>query len=467
MASLSLLDKLWEAHVVDRAPGRPDLLYIDRHLIHEVTSNQAFEGLRKAGRRVRRPDLTCGVIDHTIPTDDRRRPLKDPTSEAQLAALEKNQAEFGIKTFFGVTDIRQGVIHVTMPEQGLILPGHSVVCGDSHTATHGALGALAFGIGTSEVEHVLATQTLAQTKPLTLSVLVSGLLAQGVTAKDLILDIINRLGVAGGVGHALEYRGSAVTALSLEGRLTLANMAIECGARFGLIAPDQTTFDYLAGRPLAPKGQDFQEAQKVWLELKSDPDHQFDQSLEFDGSEVKPRVTWGTNPAQSVPLGSVIPDPANYVNPNEREAAKNALAYQGLTPGLALSDVKVDYVFIGSCTNGRLEDLAQAAEVLKERRVKDGVKALVVPGSGIIKKQAEELGLAEIFKAAGCQWREPGCSMCLGMNPDLVPRGARCVSTSNRNFEGRQGRGSLTHLASPATAAAAAIAGRIVGQAAL
>jgi 3-isopropylmalate/(R)-2-methylmalate dehydratase large subunit len=393
--------------------------------------------------------------------------LKDQIAEAQLAALEKNQAEFGIRTFFGVTDRRQGVIHVTMPEQGLILPGHSVVCGDSHTATHGALGALAFGIGTSEVEHVLATQTLAQYKPKALSVLVTGSLSAGVTGKDLVLDIINRLGVSGGVGYALEYRGEAVTALSMEGRLTLSNMAIECGARMGLIAPDETTFGYIFGRPYAPQGEDFAAAKKVWLELKSDSDHVFAKSLVVIGSEVAARVTWGTNPAQSVPLGEVVPDPASYQNPNEREAAVNALAYQGLTPGVALADVPVDYVFIGSCTNGRLEDLTQAAEILKSRRVKAGVKALVVPGSGIIKKQAEELGLADIFKAAGCQWREPGCSMCLAMNPDLVPAGARCVSTSNRNFEGRQGRGALTHLASPATAAAAAIAGRIVGPAAL
>ncbi|MDR2142387.1 MAG: 3-isopropylmalate dehydratase large subunit [Deltaproteobacteria bacterium] len=467
MASFSLLDKLWEAHVVDRAPGRPDLLYIDRHLIHEVTSHQAFEGLRVAGRRLRRPDLTCGVIDHSIPTDDRRRPLRDQIAEAQLAALEKNQAEFGIKTFFGVSDLRQGVIHVTMPEQGLILPGHSVVCGDSHTATHGALGALAFGIGTSEVEHVMATQTLAQRKPKTFSIRVTGRLSPLVTAKDLILEIIHRLGVAGGTGYALEYRGEAVRTLSMEGRLTLANMAIECGARLGLIAPDETTFAYLQGRPYAPQGQDFETAKKVWAELPSDAGHVFDKSLDLSGPGVLPRVTWGTNPAQSVALGSRIPDPASFATPEERQAALSALTYQGLTPGTALADVTVDYVFIGSCTNGRLEDLTQAAEILKSRRVKDGVRALVVPGSGVIKKQAEELGLAEIFKSAGCQWREPGCSMCLGMNPDLVPAGARCVSTSNRNFEGRQGRGARTHLASPATAAAAAITGRVVGPTAL
>jgi 3-isopropylmalate/(R)-2-methylmalate dehydratase large subunit len=462
MSDLSLLDKLWESHVVDRAPNRPDLLYIDRHLIHEVTSHQAFEGLRAAGRKVRRPDLTCGVIDHSIPTDDRHRPLKDQIAEAQLAALEKNQAQFGITTFFGVTDIRQGVIHVTMPEQGLILPGHSVVCGDSHTATHGAMGALAFGIGTSEVEHVLATQTLTQYKPKTLSVLVKGSLADGVTAKDLILFIIKKLGVAGGTGHALEYRGEAVESLSMEGRLTLANMAIECGARLGLIAPDEITFNYLRGRPYAPKA-DFDEAKAVWRQLKTDPGYQFDKSLELSAADVSPRVTWGTNPAQNVSLGEAIPDPAGFANADEKTAGFNALAYQGLNPGTPLADIKVDYVFIGSCTNGRLEDLVQAADIFKHHRVKTGVRTLVVPGSGVIKKQAEELGLSEIFKTAGCEWREPGCSMCLGMNPDLVPMGARCVSTSNRNFEGRQGRGSLTHLASPITAAAAAVTGRIVG----
>jgi 3-isopropylmalate/(R)-2-methylmalate dehydratase large subunit len=350
-----------------------------------------------------------------------------------------------------------------MPEQGLILPGHSVVCGDSHTATHGALGALAFGIGTSEVEHVLATQTLPQYKPKSFSVTVSGRLPEGVAAKDLILFIINRIGVGAGVGAALEYRGEAVLALSIESRLTLSNMAIECGARLGLIAPDEATFKYVKGRPYAPKGADFEEAVAAWSKLKTDPGHVFDQSLELSGADVTPRVTWGTNPAQSVALGATVPDPADFANPEERLAASNALAYQGLIPGTPLSEVPVDYVFIGSCTNGRLEDLAEAAEILKSRRVKDGVRALVVPGSGGVKKQAEELGLAEIFKSAGCQWREPGCSMCLGMNPDLVPAGARCVSTSNRNFEGRQGRGALTHLASPATAAAAAIAGRIVG----
>ncbi|MDR1871703.1 MAG: 3-isopropylmalate dehydratase large subunit [Deltaproteobacteria bacterium] len=467
MARLSLLDKLWESHVVDRTPGRPDLLYIDRHLIHEVTSNQAFMGLKAAGRKVRRPDLTCGVIDHSIPTDDRARPLKDQIAEAQLAALEKNQKEFGITTFFGATDLRQGVIHVTMPEQGLILPGHTVVCGDSHTATHGALGALAFGIGTSEVERVLATQTLLQTKPKNLAINVKGKLNPGVTAKDLILLVISLLGVSGGTGHALEYRGEAVSALSLEGRLTLANMAIECGARYGLIAPDETTFAYLEGRPYAPKGADFAAAKVVWRELVTDEGYEFNRSLDLVGPDIAPRVTWGTNPAQSVTLGSVIPEPESFKTPEERLAAQNALAYQGLKPGTPLADIPVDYVFIGSCTNGRLEDLVEAAAILKSHKVKNGVKALVVPGSGVIKRQAEEMGLAEIFLAAGCQWREPGCSMCLGMNPDQVPMGLRCVSTSNRNFEGRQGRGSLTHLASPATAAAAAVAGRIVGPASI
>ncbi|MDR1394834.1 MAG: 3-isopropylmalate dehydratase large subunit [Deltaproteobacteria bacterium] len=467
MPGSSLLDKLWESHVVDRSPDKPDLLYIDRHLVHEVTSHQAFEELRKAGRPVRRPDLTCAVIDHSIPTDDRTRPLKDPVAEAQLAALEKNQADFGLTVFFRDPDERQGVIHVTMPEQGLILPGHSVVCGDSHTATHGALGALAFGIGTSEVGHVLASQTLSQYKPKSLSVRVDGKLHSSVTAKDLILYIINTLGVAGGTGHALEYRGSAVEALSLEGRLTLANMAIECGARLGLIAPDQTAFDYLEGRPYAPKGEDFKAAVRVWKKLASDPGCEFDKSVIIDAGQVSARVTWGTNPAQNIALDSSVPDPALLETADERAAGANALAYQGLKPGTPLADVPVDYVFIGSCTNGRLEDLIQAAEVFRDHKVKKGVQVLVVPGSGVVRRQAEEMGLAEIFLKAGCQWRRPGCSMCLAMNPDLVPSGARCVSTSNRNFEGRQGRGALTHLASPLTAAASAAAGRIVGPASL
>ena len=457
----SLLDKVWEAHIVDRAAGEPDLLYVDRHIIHEVTTPQAFEGLKKVGRRVRRPDLTFAVIDHVIPTDDRSRPLKDEIAEAQLAALEKNQAEFGLKVFFGATDPRQGVIHTVMPEQGIILPGNTVCCGDSHTATHGALGALAFGIGTSEVEHILATQTIYQYKPKQYSVELRGLLSPGVTAKDLILHIIQAIGVAGGTGHALEYRGEGIRALSMEGRLTLSNMAIECGAKMGMIAPDETTFEYLRGLPFAPKGRDFEAALEWWKTLYTDADFKFDRSLVIQAAEVAPRVTWGTNPAQSVEITGQVPCPCDYANPDERLAAEKALNYQNLEPGTKMTDVPVDYVFIGSCTNGRLEDLRDAARILKGRKVASGVTALIVPGSGPVKAQAEKEGLADIFIAAGCQWREPGCSMCLGMNPDLVPPGLRCASSSNRNFEGRQGRDSRTHLLSPAMAAASAIRGRL------
>ena len=457
----SLLDKIWEAHVVDRAPGEPDLLYIDRHLIHEVTSPQAFAGLRAAGRGLRRPDLTFGVVDHVIPTDDRSRPYKDEVAEAQLAALEKNQAEFGVKVYFGAEDPRQGVIHVTMAEQGIVLPGNTVVCGDSHTATHGAFGAVAFGIGTSEVEHVMATQTIYQFKPKQMAVEVKGRLGKGVSSKDLILHIINALGVSGGTGHAIEYRGEAVRALSMDSRLVLSNMAIECGAKMGLIAPDQITIDYLKGRPLAPRGADFEEAAAWWRTLFTDPAHQFDRVLTIEAQDVAPRVTWGTNPAQSLPITGQVPAPDDFADAGERLAAEKALAYQGLRPGTHLNEVPVDYVFIGSCTNGRLEDLREAADILKGRKISEGVTVLVVPGSGPVKAEAEAEGLADIFKAAGCQWREPGCSMCLGMNPDLVPAGQRCASTSNRNFEGRQGRDSRTHLVGPAMAAASALRGRL------
>ncbi|MDL2227241.1 3-isopropylmalate dehydratase large subunit [Deltaproteobacteria bacterium OttesenSCG-928-M10] len=457
----SLLDKIWEAHVVDRAPNQPDLLYIDRHLIHEVTSPQAFEGLRAAGRKVRRPDLTFGVIDHSIPTDDRRRPLQDEVAEAQLAALEKNQTEFGLKVFFGADDPRQGVIHVTMPEQGIVLPGNTVVCGDSHTATHGAFGAVAFGIGTSEVEHVMATQTIYQTKPKEMAVIVNGHLKPGVSAKDLILHIISLLGVAGGTGYAIEYMGEAVKALSMEERMTLSNMSIECGARLGLIAPDEKTFEYLRGRPLAPGGQDFEDAMAWWKTLFTDPAHKFARTVTIDAAEVEPRVTWGTNPAQSAPITGKVPCPCEAAGEDDRRAAEKALDYQNLDSGTVISDIPVDYVFIGSCTNGRLSDLREAAAVMKGRKVASGVTALVVPGSGLVKEAAEKEGLAAIFIEAGCQWREPGCSMCLGMNPDLVPPGQRCASTSNRNFEGRQGRDSRTHLVSPAMAAASAVRGRL------
>ncbi|MDR1038961.1 MAG: 3-isopropylmalate dehydratase large subunit [Deltaproteobacteria bacterium] len=458
----SLLDRLWDAHLVHSEEGRPDLLYIDRHLVHEVTSNQAFDGLRAANRRLRRPDLTCGVIDHSIPTDDRTRPLKDRTAEAQLEALERNREEFGLTAFFGDTDPRQGVIHVCMPEQGLILPGHSVVCGDSHTATHGAFGALAFGIGTSEVEHVMATQTLPQRKPRSMAVNVSGKLPSTASAKDLILNVIRKVGVGGGAGCAIEYRGEAIRAMSMEARMTLCNMSIECGARLGMVAPDEVTFGYLRGRPYAPHGDDFERAVERWRELRSDDCHRFDSELNLDISRLSPRVTWGTNPAQNVPASGRVPSLESLRTAGERAAAGRALDYMKLRPGMKLEDVVVDYVFIGSCTNGRYEDLKDAAAVLKGRKIAKGVTALVVPGSGPVKRRCEREGLDRVFKSAGCEWRHPGCSMCLAMNPDIVPPGNRCVSTSNRNFEGRQGRLAMTHLASPTTAAASAVTGRIV-----
>ena len=457
----SLLDKVWAAHVVNQAPGEPDMLYIDRHLIHEVTSPQAFEGLRTAGRKLRRPDLTFGVTDHVVPTDNRNRPLADEVAEAQLAALEKNQAEFGLKVFYGYTDPQQGVIHVTMPEQGIILPGNTVVCGDSHTATHGAFGAVAFGIGTSEVEHVMATQTIYQFKPRQMAVEVRGTLPEDVSAKDLILHIINVLGVAGGTGYAIEYMGQGVQALSMEARMTLSNMAIECGAKMGLIAPDETTFNYVKGRPLAPKGPDFEEALSWWKTLNTDPGYAFDKTIIIEAKNVVPRVTWGTNPAQSQAIDGTVPAISDFSTPDEQLAAEKALKYQGLTAGTKISDIPLDYVFIGSCTNGRLEDLREAAAILKGRKVAEGLTALIVPGSGVVKAEAEKEGLDKIFIEAGCQWREAGCSMCLGMNPDLVPAGQRCASTSNRNFEGRQGRNARTHLVSPAMAAASAINGRL------
>lgn len=455
----TLLDKIWEAHVVDREPGQPDLLYIDRHLVHEVTSPQAFEALRVAGRKVRRPDLTFAVVDHSIPTCDRTRPYKDPIAEAQVAALEKNQAEFGL-TYFGATDPRQGVIHVTMPEQGLTLPGTTVVCGDSHTATHGAFGAMAFGIGTSEIEHVMASQTLRQSKPKQMAVEIEGDLAEGVSPKDLILYIIGQLGMAGGTGYALEYRGELIRKMSMEGRMTVCNMSIECGARMGLIAPDETTFKYIEGRPMAPKGQKWAEALAWWKTLYTDEGAKFDHVLKIDASKVTPQVTWGTNPGQVTSISGQVPDPAQMANVEERKAAEKALAYQHLKPGTKMADIAVDYVFIGSCTNARIEDLRAAAAVLKGRKVASGVTVLVVPGSGLVKAEAEKEGLDAIFIEAGCQWREPGCSMCLAMNPDVLPSGKRSASTSNRNFEDRQGRGGFTHLVSPAVAAASAVTGR-------
>ncbi|MBI5523506.1 MAG: 3-isopropylmalate dehydratase large subunit [Desulfarculus sp.] len=456
----TLLDKIWQAHLVRQSPGQPDLLFADRHLLHEVTSPQAFEGLRLKGRGVRRPDLSYAVVDHVVPTSGRDLPWADQVAWTQLQALRANCQKHGIM-LLDISDPRQGVIHVCMPELGLTLPGNTVFCGDSHTTTHGAFGALAFGIGTSEVEHVLATQTLPQAKPRTLAVRLTGQMPPGLSAKDLVLFIIGQLGVAGGTGHVIEYLGGAVREMSMEGRLTLCNMAVECGARGGLVAPDETTFAYLRGRPFAPQGADFEQAVAHWRTLFSDEGARFDRQVTLDISGLTPQVTWGTHPGQVMDIGGKVPDPASFREPDDQKAAQRALAYMGLKPGQTLLEVAVDVVFIGSCTNGRLEDLAAAAAVLKGRRVAPGVRVLVVPGSGQVKAQAEALGLSEVFIAAGCEWRDPGCSMCLGMNPDTLSPGQRSASTSNRNFEDRQGRGGRTHLCSPAVAAAA-LAGRFV-----
>jgi len=463
----TLYEKIWDAHVVERRDDGTCLVYIDRHLVHEVTSPQAFEGLRAAGRKVRRPDLTLAVPDHNLATtkrvgpDGARLPIADPASRAQLEALERNVAEFGIPHFDDLA-AEQGIVHVVGPEQGFTLPGTTLVCGDSHTAAHGALGALAFGIGTSEVEHVLATQTLQLRQAKTLEIRVDGTLGFGVAPKDLILHIIGRIGTAGGNGHVIEYRGSTFAAMSIEGRLTIANMSIEAGARSGLFAPDETTFAYLKGRPMAPQGADWERALAWWRTLPTDEGAHFDRKVRIDAGEVAPSVTWGTSPEDVVPITGAIPDPETFADPGKREAARKSLAYMGLAEGTRLEDVPVSYVFIGSCTNSRIEDLRAAAEVLRARKVHDGIRqALVVPGSGLVKRQAEAEGLDRIFIEAGFEWREPGCSMCLAMNPDKVPPGARCASTSNRNFVGRQGPGARTHLLSPAMAAAAAVKGRL------
>ncbi len=456
--SQTLFDKIWQAHLVDQPPDGHPLLYADRLFLHEVTSPQAFEGLRRAERKVRRPDLAFAVMDHVTPTDPgRKRPLADPVAEAQLAALERGCRDFGL-TLFDMDDPRQGVIHVTMPELGLVLPGQTAFCGDSHTSTLGAFGALAFGVGTSEVEHVLATQCLRQRRPGTLGVFIDGQLPPGVFAKDLILAVIARLGFGGGTGHVIEFRGPVIDGLDMEGRMTLCNMSVECGAKAGLIAPDETTFAYLSEKPWAPRGADWDQALDHWRTLAGDPDATFDRELRLDAASLEPQVTWGTNPAQSTPLSGVVPDPDSLDDP---DAARAALEYMDLRPGQALSDVAVDWVFIGSCTNGRLSDLRAAASVIDGRRVAPGVRALVVPGSGRVKAQAEAEGLDKIFTAAGFEWRLPGCSLCLGMNPDTLPPGARSASTTNRNFRGRQGRGSRVHLCSPATAAATALTGRL------
>ena len=454
----TLADKVWERHVVRCAPGEPDLLFIDLHLVHEVTSPQAFDGLRLAGRRVRHPELTVATADHNVPTTDVDRPVADPVSARQLEVLAANCAEFGI-TYFPMGHPNQGIVHVIGPELGLTLPGMTIVCGDSHTSTHGAFGALAFGIGTSEVEHVLATQTLPQQRPATMAIEVEGALPPGVTAKDIVLAVIGRIGTGGGAGHIVEYRGSAIRALSMEGRMTVCNMSIEAGARAGMVAPDDTTFAYLQGRPYAPKGSAWEEALEDWRSLATDDGAVFDTTVAIDAATLQPHVTWGTNPSQVVPLDATVPDPDQFTDPAEREAAARALEYMGLRAGTALRDVTVDTVFIGSCTNSRIEDLRAAAAVLQGRHVRPGLRALVVPGSHRVKAQAEAEGLDTVFVEAGFEWREPGCSMCLAMNPDKLAPGERCASTSNRNFEGRQGRGGRTHLVSPEVAAATAVAG--------
>ncbi len=457
----TIIQKIWDNHVVASEEGKPDLLYIDLHLVHEVTSPQAFEGLRLAGRKVRRPDLTLATVDHNVPTIDRDKPWTDPLSVQQVEVLRKNCEEFGVP-MFGVNDIRQGIVHVIGPEQGLTQPGMTIVCGDSHTATHGAFGALAFGIGTSEVEHVLATQTLPQAKPKTMSVEVNGELHPGVTAKDVILAVIRQIGVSGGVGHVIEYRGDVIRNLSMEGRMTICNMSIEGGARAGLVAPDETTFAYMRGRPRAPQGEDWERAIEFWKSLPTDEGAEFDTYVTLDGAAIEPCVTWGTTPAQSVPVTGRVPSPDEAPNPQAKELAERSLVYMGLEPGTAIQDIRIDRVFLGSCTNSRIEDLRAAAGIVKGRRVASSVRAMVVPGSGLVKLQAEQEGLDRIFKDAGFEWRDAGCSMCLGMNPDILAPGERCASTSNRNFEGRQGRGGRTHLVSPQMAAAAAIAGHFV-----
>ncbi|WP_119084705.1 3-isopropylmalate dehydratase large subunit [Altererythrobacter sp. B11] len=463
----TLYEKIWDEHVIERREDGTCLIFIDRHLVHEVTSPQAFEALRITGRKVRRPELTLAVPDHNLPTTARkdaagqRLPIADAQSAQQLAALEKNVADFGIR-YFGATAREQGIVHVVGPEQGFSLPGTTIVCGDSHTAAHGGVGALAFGIGTSEVEHVLATQTLLLKQSKTMEVRVEGDLPPGVTSKDLILHIIGVIGTAGGTGHVIEYRGKVFEEMSVEGRLTVCNMSIEGGARAGLIAPDEKTFAYLKGRSFAPQGQDWEGAVAYWRGLRTDEGARFDKSVVIDAASVEPTVTWGTSPEDTVAIGGVVPTPESFADPSKQEAARASLAYMGLEPGQKLAEVEVQNIFIGSCTNSRIEDLRAAAEVLRGRRKADNVKwAIVVPGSGLVKEQAEAEGLDKVFTDAGLEWREPGCSACLGMNPDKVPAGERCASTSNRNFVGRQGPGARTHLVSPAMAAAAAVTGRL------
>ncbi|HEX2856419.1 MAG TPA: 3-isopropylmalate dehydratase large subunit [Propionibacteriaceae bacterium] len=460
----TLSEKVWDAHVVRQAPGEPDLLYIDLHLVHEVTSPQAFDGLRLNNRTVRRPDLTLCTEDHNTPTLNIDKPIADPVSRAQVDTLRKNAAEFGLR-IHSLGDADQGVVHIIGPQLGVTQPGMTIVCGDSHTSTHGAFGALAFGIGTSEVEHVLATQTLPQARPKTMAVTVTGKLPDGVTAKDLVLALIAQVGTGGGQGYVVEYRGDTIEALSMEGRMTICNMSIEWGAKAGMIAPDQTTFDYLEGRPHAPEGADWDAAVEYWRTLRTDDDAEFDREVVIDATQLTPFVTWGTNPGQGVPLGASVPSPDDFDDEVARSAATRALEYMALTPGTRMRDIAVDTVFLGSCTNGRIEDLRLAASVLKGHKIADSLRMLVVPGSARVRVQAESEGLDKIFLDAGAEWRAAGCSMCLGMNPDQLKPGERSASTSNRNFEGRQGKGGRTHLVSPAVAAATAITGHLAAPA--
>jgi 3-isopropylmalate/(R)-2-methylmalate dehydratase large subunit len=460
MTKRTLFDKIWDAHVVDRQEDGTCLLYIDRHLVHEVTSPQAFDGLRLSGRSVRHQKAALAVPDHNVPTTDRSKGIDDEESRVQVAALEKNAKDFGLD-YLAMDDIRQGIVHVVGPEQGFTLPGTTIVCGDSHTSTHGAFGALAFGIGTSEVEHVLATQTLVQRPAKNMLVRVDGVLQDGVTAKDLVLAIIGRLGTAGGTGHVIEYAGEAIRSLSMEGRMTVCNMTIEAGARAGMIAPDETTFSYFAGRPMAPKGAAWEAALSYWKTLVTDEGAHFDKTIVLDAAALAPMVTWGTSPEDVLPITGDVPDPAAFQDPGKRAAVERSLAYMGLSPGQKLAEIPIDTVFLGSCTNGRIEDFRAAAAVLKGRKLAAGVRMLAVPGSGLVKQQAEAEGLDEIFRSAGAEWREPGCSMCLAMNADKLQEGGRAASTSNRNFEGRQGRGGRTHLVSPVMAAAAAVTGHL------
>jgi len=457
----TMFEKIWDAHVVREEAGQPALLYVDLHLVHEVTSPQAFEGLRLTGRKVRRPDLTIATMDHNVPTTNRSLPIVDQISQKQMAALAQNCSDFGV-TLYDIHSKRQGIVHVIGPELGLTQPGMTICCGDSHTSTHGAFGALAFGIGTSEVEHILATQCLPQSRPKTMEIRVNGKLGHGVTAKDIILAIIGKIGTDGATGYAVEYTGEAIRALSMEGRMTVCNMSIEAGARAGMIAPDDKTFAYIQGKPFAPAGEDWNDAVAAWRQLPTDPGAVYDTLVELDAAKIAPHVSWGTSPGMVVPITQAVPSPDDYADPADRRAAERALEYMGLTANAMLQDVPLDTVFIGSCTNGRIEDLRAAAAILKGSKVSPGLRALVVPGSAQVKVQAEAEGLDVVFKDAGFDWREAGCSMCLGMNPDILQPGERCASTSNRNFEGRQGKGGRTHLVSPQMAAAAAIAGHLV-----